>query len=273
MSSQVLPTRRRLAKLKRRGVVWGLALCSLASAWATWPVAASAQVGTPKYPNVRALPPFSVRLGRETVDFERHYVVRFSTLMYNAGPGPLELHGEPSGALDLSFNASQWIYGDPAGVRIEPVGSLVFHEIHRHYHFDGYGRYELWTKREWDRAQATGFADGKPRNVAAKVSFCIFDSFDVDRSPTSEQFYRTCTPAVQGVSAGWADLYDWGLPGQWVDVGKTPLPDGDYVLRNIADPFNVIFESDGKADPAKEGQVANQGVTPIKIVNGQLATS
>jgi len=109
--------------------------------------------------------------------------------------------------------------------------------------------------------------------VSPKVSFCMLDSIPVDASPVNVQYYKTCTPLAQGISAGWADVYDWTLPDQWIDVGTSRLPDGDYVLRNIADPNNIVFESPGKADPAKESQVANSGVSAVKILNGQLVTS
>lgn len=273
MGSRAIPTRRRLAKLKGRCGAAGWLVGGVIAASAVLPAGAAAQVGTPKYPDVRALPPYDIRLGRETVGFERHYVIRFSTAMYNGGTGPVELHGTPATSLDLNFTASQWIYEDPAGLRFEPVGLFAFHAAHRHFHFDGYGRYELWSKRSFDRAQASDFTTGAPLHVSPKVSFCMIDSQRFDANAPPARVYQTCTPALQGVSPGWADIYDWGLPDQWIDVGSSPLPDGDYVVRNIADPFNVIYESPGKADPAKESHVANDGATAVKIVNGQLASS
>jgi hypothetical protein len=45
------------------------------------------------------------------------------------------------------------------------------------------------------------------------------------------------------------------------------------VIRNIADPDNLIWESPGKADASKESAVANAGITVIHIVNGQLVGS
>jgi len=256
-----------------RRLVAGLALVLLvALPAAALPADARAAPGTPLYPDVRALPPSDIYLGRETVNFQRHYVIRFSTYMYNAGPGRLEIHGTPRTALDLNFQASQWIYEDPAGLTVEPIGTLFWHQAHNHFHFDGYGRYELWTKTGYDRAAAAGFTKGSPLYVSPKVSFCMMDSAPVDDGALNVRYYQTCTPAVQGVSPGWADLYDFTLPDQWIDVGTNRLPDGQYVLRNIADPTNMVVESPGKADPAKESQIANSGVTPITIVNGQLAS-
>jgi lysyl oxidase len=274
MGSMLRGARPDLALFKALGVRLAALGGVVAATVLIWPAGASAQVTTPLYPDVRALPPEDVRLGRETINFDRHYVIRFSTIMYNAGPGQLELHGTPASSLNANFDATQWIYEDPAGVQVQHTGAIfMFHQAHNHFHFDGYGRYELWTKRAFERAQANGFTSGGPVFVSPKVSFCMIDSREVDTETSQQSRYNTCTPAMQGVSAGWADIYGWSLPDQWIDVGLAPLPDGEYVLRNIVDPFNVIFESEGRADPAKESEVANSGVTPVRILNGQLAAS
>lgn len=235
--------------------------------------APSALAQGPKYPDLRSLVPSNVHLGTALVGSENHYVVRFTNVIANAGDGPFELHGAPHFPLDGQFDASQWIYHDPAGLSIEPVGSFAFHANHQHFHFDGFARYELWTKREFERAQSRNFASGAPMAVSPKVSFCILDIRRTDPSKgPPRQVYRTCTPAMEGLSPGWGDVYDWTLPDQWVDVGRTPLPDGDYVIRTIADPDNIVFESNGKADPDRESHVANSAVRYISIVNGQLAS-
>ena len=56
------------------------------------------------------------------------------------------------------------------------------------------------------------------------------------RSPTAENDYL-----VQGITAGWADVYDWYLPDQYIEV--TGVPDGVYILDTIADPDNTILEA------------------------------
>jgi subtilase family serine protease len=47
---------------------------------------------------------------------------------------------------------------------------------------------------------------------------------------------------VQGISAGWGDIYSWNLPGQSINI--TGLANGTYRLRSTADPFNRIRETD-----------------------------
>jgi hypothetical protein len=90
----------------------------------------------------------------------------------------------------------------------------LFHysDCHSHYHFDEYARYEL---RDGDEVVAVGH----------KQAFCMVDlygwawpfmlgKFDCDN---------------QGISRGFLDTYDAGLPCQWIDI--TGTPPGDYTLH------------------------------------------
>jgi hypothetical protein len=46
---------------------------------------------------------------------------------------------------------------------------------------------------------------------------------------------------IQGITRGWGDIYDWYLPGQYIEV--TGVPDGIYILETIADPENRLLET------------------------------
>lgn len=245
-----------------------------------WPyVAASVagpSTGAPLYPDLRALPPSDLRLSQISIDGEMHHVVRFSTLFANLGQGAFEVHGAPEVPPDGTADATQRIYEFPAGFRDEPMGTIAYHPDHGHFHIDDFGRYELWTGRAFNRALGRGFERGVPLAVSDKVSFCMFDSERVDQSLTVSPIavYRTCGPFMEGLSVGWADEYNWTLAGQWLDVGTEPLRDGDYVVRNIVDPTNRMWESDGKADPSRESTTANHAYTAFSIVGGMMrATS
>src|SRR5207247_578097 len=77
-----------------------------------------------------------------------------------------------------------------------------------------------------------------------KVSFCLLDSRKYDGSlpgaPNSDQ-YNTCGQ-LQGISVGWADVYNSRLANQWIDI--TDVPEGTYWLESEVDPSNRILESD-----------------------------
>lgn len=53
-------------------------------------------------------------------------------------------------------------------------------------------------------------------------------------------------------------VYSGGDPRQWIDFGLAPLPDGDYVLRQVVDPDNLLYESINKSDPERAGSRANE---------------
>lgn len=231
----------------------------------------------PRYPDLRALPPTDLQAENANLgNGVRHWRVKFTTKVLNDGEGPLELHGElelppDQSTLSGESRASQRIYGDaPGEFTDEQVGTFVFHVSHMHFHFDDHARFELWSRSEFEKALAKGFRKGAPLYTNRKVSFCIFDveQHDPDASPVG--IYQTCSPVMEGLSVGWADVYDSSLADQWVDVGPEMLPDGDYVIRNVVDPSNLLWESDGKADPTREGDLANSGFTYFSVVNGAL---
>jgi hypothetical protein len=250
---------------------WNRALVAICAALSLTALALPASAeAVLQYPDLRTLPPVDIHLGTTLVAGENHYIVRFGNIVENVGQGPFELHGTPHFPYDGLFDATQWIYDTNGGFVMKPVGTFAFHPSHNHFHFDGFARYELWRRRDYDRAAPT-FTTGHPLYTSPKVSFCILDLMHVDPAsgpPTA--FYQTCSPAMEGISQGWADIYDSTLPEQWVDVGQRPLPDGQYVLRSIADPYNLVYESPDKADPSRESQVANSAVAFISIVNGRL---
>jgi hypothetical protein len=95
----------------------------------------------------------------------------------------------------------------------------LFHysECHDHYHFDEFARYEL---RDGDAVVATGH----------KQAFCLLDTTSWAWPLELPQF--DC--ANQGISRGFSDFYESGLPCQWVDVTNTPP--GAYTLRVTLNP-------------------------------------
>ncbi len=252
---------------------WKRALIAIGAVLSVTAALSPATAGAaPGYPDLRTLPPEDIHLETTHVRGENHYVVRFTNTVWNAGEGPFELHGTPHFPPDGLFDAAQWIYDNDGGAPLmKQVGTFAYHASHSHFHFDGFARYELWKRRDYDRA-APSFTTGRPLFTSPKVSFCVMDITHVEPSMgPSDQVYATCTPALEGLSRGWGDVYDWWLADQWVDVGQKPLPDGNYVIRSIADADNIVHESTDKADTGRESQVANSAATYISIVNGRLA--
>jgi hypothetical protein len=99
-----------------------------------------------------------------------------------------------------------------------PIGSSRFHydPCHRHYHFNGYANYWLYTQ------------DRTLTRVGKKQAFCLED-FEADPSWTgarSQLPKHNCDN--QGISVGWEDVYEASLDCQWIDI--TGITAGSYWL-------------------------------------------
>jgi hypothetical protein len=92
----------------------------------------------------------------------------------------------------------------------------LFHysACHDHYHFDEFARYEL-RAGDGVTVVATGH----------KQAFCMLDTVSWAWPLALPRF--DC--ANQGISRGYTDSYDAGLPCQWIDI--TGVAPGDYALR------------------------------------------
>jgi hypothetical protein len=246
----------------------------------------AAVAASPLYPNLRTLPPRDLRFDTTDVSANAegviHNVLRFSNTVWNAGEGPLELRGtiNPSTKTGTAF---QRVYDNEGGFKdVETGNTFYWHAAHQHYHFDNWGRYELWTKADYDNWIAGGRKEGNPI-IGSKTTSCVEDEEFIKNLP--HQPYppayeaNGCFPnsqnlMLQGLSPGWGDTYDYYRPDQWIDLGANgKLADGTYVLRSVVDPLNKIYESANKSDPATEGEIDNEAITVFNVEGGKLIDS
>ncbi len=247
---------------------------------------AVAHAATLLYPNLKTLPPRLLRFDRTDVSADSsgdlHNVLRFSNTVYNAGEGPVEIWARIDPTLNPpSGQAYQRIYDDQGGYTdiAIPGSTLYYHAVHQHYHFDHWGEYQLWTKAGYDAWVASGETTGQPDIIGAKTTSCVED----------EEFVTSVTAAIwppryppanclpdaneiirEGLSPGWGDTYDYYRFQQWIDLGQSTLADGTYVLRSVADPENLIYESANKADSSREGEADNSAITVFTVSGGQI---
>ncbi len=248
--------------------------------------APAAQAATALYPDLKTLSPRELRFDRTDVSpdgsGQLHNVLRFSNTVWNSGAGRLELRGQIDPATKTG-PAMQRVYDDSGGSTDYATGNTFYwHAVHSHYHFDNWGRYQLWTKSAYDAWIASGRNNGTPADIGTKTTSCVMD----------EEFIRTqagtpypppfssdgCFPnsqnlMMQGLSSGWGDTYDYYRYEQWIDLDQGSLADGDYVLRSVTDPNNLVYESPNKADASVEGQQDNEGVTNFTVLNGKVIDS
>ncbi len=278
-SGNVGGVRHVLARSKRalrRGAIGAVAVFSVAL------LPATAQAATLLYPNLKTLPPRDLRFDRADVDPEGggavDNVLRFSNTVWNSGPGPLEMRG----TIDSGTNegaAVQRVYDDSGGFTDFAAGEFYYHPEHGHYHYDDWGRYELWTKSAYEAWLASGRTEGNPM-IGSKTTSCMIDEEFIRNVPNQpyppEYGTGGCIPdsqgrMLQGISPGWGDTYDYFRFEQWIDLGASgTLADGNYVLRSVTDPLNKIYESAAKADTSRENQEDNEAITPFAVSGGAL---
>jgi hypothetical protein len=211
---------------------------------------------TPSFPIFEpAPPPGSSCFQSEIEEDGAQNCLRFDQIIANEGTGPLELAFDVPNDMpvedDAMFPVTQRVFRSDGSVAERPAGSVELHGVHGHYHYSSFATAELWrSNRRGDRLGSA------PLRGAQKVSFCIAD-IRVDAWGQKGDGPRTyyapdCLfPAstdgnldhfVQGLTNGWADVYDWYVPDQYIEV--TGVPNGHYLLSFCADPENSIRESD-----------------------------
>lgn len=226
--------------------------------------AAPAQAVTSLYPDLRTQAPTDLRFDNVTYANRSFKALRFTNTAWNPGQGALEIRGRVGGGASVM----QRIYDDAgAYTDLEVADDFFYHPTHNHFHLPDFAQYQLWTKAGWDAHVAGGRQSGAPRYSGAKVSFCLMDTSMVQRlagTPSSAR-YTQCGNTFQGISVGWGDTYGSYLDEQWIDLGSSLLPNGDYVLRSVADPLNRLYESPSRADAAREGAAANEAIRVFRV--------
>jgi hypothetical protein len=251
---------------------------------------ASTAQATVLYPDLKTLAPRDLRFDRTDVTAESlgvlHNVLRFSNTVYNAGEGPVEIRATINQSLNPpAGQAYQRLYESTGAYKdVELPGStLYYHAVHKHYHFDHWGSYQLWTKAGWEAWLASGRTKGEPFLIGQKTTACVEDEEFVASVPAAvwPAGYppANCLPSSEGViaeglSPGWGDTYDYYRFEQWIDLGANgSLPEGTYVLRSVVDPNNIIYESLSKGTATRESQEANEATTTFKVVSGAIKAS
>jgi hypothetical protein len=161
---------------------------------------------------------------------------QFVGALPNAGAGPLEVREvtHPNNVQDVY----QRIYHTDGPLTEVLIGSFpnAASIPPRHLFLPGIAQYNL-------RTVLPGNGVGPIVSSNDKTSMAVVDSSSYNTSlpgAPSSRVYDSVSDPILGISIGWADVYTTSLPGQWVEA--TGLPDGQYWLEVIADPYNRIQE-------------------------------
>lgn len=203
--------------------------------------------------------------------------LRFDQVIANVGEGPFELrYRMDSMATDQQLR--QRIFASDGTFREVTVDTYEFHPTHAHFHYKNFGQAFLHRVKP----------DGTLELVreGRKNGFCMIDventRFGLDESgvpfkgeaPRAYYFPRCNAPTerdehgtymVNGISAGWADVYNWFLADQYIEI--TGVPDGLYVIETVANPVRTVHETTFD-DNAALATIRLQGDTVTLVGSG-----
>ena len=171
-------------------------------------------------------------------------LLRLTGTIANVGAGPLEIRGGRYTDPDHR-EVFQRVTSEGGGFSDRLAGTFVAHPEHGHIHFEDFAEYRL---REVNPGEGVGAV---VRN-SGKVSFCLLDEVQTPHDiphAVADRTYVECGDDVQGISVGWADVYERTLPDQWVDV--TGVAPGRYWLEVAANPSARLAESDHSNNEAR----------------------
>lgn len=185
----------------------------------------------------------------EVVEDQARRCLRFDQILGNTGAGPFELRYDITGVA-TDQRLLQRIFRSDGSAFERPAGTYEFHKTHAHFHYRNFAVSELWASDE--RGRRLGDA---PVRVGQKNGFCVTDIeniwFGRHGDAARAYYFPQCgAPAEldpsspmlrQGMSVGWADVYNWFLADQYIEV--TDVPDGYYVLTTIADADGLVLET------------------------------
>jgi hypothetical protein len=148
-------------------------------------------------------------------------------------------------AIVRNDGASSIEVGSPTDANNPFVRGNVFEfsACHNHFHFSHYGTF--------------GYAD----LPGSKRAFCLEDTnrYHNDETTTLLAPHQTCEQ--QGITAGWGDEYNFGIPGQWVDI----------TTADTTQPHDLSFQSNPdqflcEGTPVLDGQ-GNPILDPTSFIN------
>ncbi len=220
---------------------------------------------------------FSMTGNPDTADDGKLYVTVSTP---NTGFGPLEIYTTdtficlidtfigtapsicPDGITYPKILVNQRIYhksGNTMTSWVRPAGTMTYHPNHSHMHVDNWGNYTLRTRDslQADPLQWPLLGDG------TKLAFCVEDYGTCPGYPdhcldsagnslnNSSDFPNyglgggayNCSPAVQGISSGYVDIYWTTLAGMYIELPQG-LCNGDYYIVCEVDPNHNFLEED-----------------------------
>jgi len=134
-------------------------------------------------------------------------------------------------SIDVNMGDLALIGGTNTGVSPPPLqwnNMVVWDDCHHHFHFNYFSNFSFYA------------SDGQAPSSIRKRGFCmqsVTRAVNDIWSPLT-QLYPLCTN--QGITQGWADVYNAGLTCNWQDVTQSAV--GLGTLESFANPENLLCE-------------------------------
>lgn len=183
----------------------------------------------------------------EHVEEQAVRCLRFAFGIRNTGLGPLSLFTQ--GTMGLDQELIQRVERADGSFIERTAGTARFHKTHGHYHHHDAVALQLFKVTDRDSG-ALEVAGEKHFKGFAHRDELLRDWF---------HFYPTWNKTGFGLLPGWADIYEWDRPGNYIDFGLNG--DGYYVVRMWADPVKGVVESNEKD---------NLGYTYLQVTGSQV---
>jgi hypothetical protein len=196
-----------------------------------------------------AAPDGSSCFGSEIDEQGARVCLRFGQRAANIGSGPVDVRWSVDAqVLEPVVGAVQRVYRSDGAFAEQSAGSMHYHAIHSHYHFQDFSQSTLHVVAPGGLPRYTALATGR------KNGFCMADTEmhwwglkgDAPQTypaPGCLEPRETVDGRVyfqNGISRGWADEYTWDLPDQMIEVSR--VRDGTYWLVTRIDTANKIEE-------------------------------
>ncbi len=172
-----------------------------------------------------------------------HKRLRFGTITWNFGSGPLEVRGDQPTDLVMG-RVAQRIYDDQGGCRdvLQPLATMFYAgDGHNHWHVSKYVITQLYRKN----------GSGGVSRIR-KIGFCLVDFHRSATSYPNEPADRVywsgacgdteSSAVAMGISVGYGDDYSPSIALQWIDI--TGLPRATYRLCSAVNPAGWWLEKD-----------------------------
>ena len=175
--------------------------------------------------------------------------LRFGQRAANIGSGPVDVRWSVDAQVpEDEVPAFQRVYRSDGSFAEQPAGSMHYHPIHSHYHFEDFSQSTLHV------VAPSGLPKSAPLAAGRKNGFCMADtemhwwglkgdaaqSYPAPRCLEPQATVDGRVYFKNGISRGWADEYTWDLPDQMIEVSA--VRDGTYWLVTRVDTAKKIEE-------------------------------